>query len=429
MTPGIEFAAFIGIDWEHEAHAVCVLPAAGGVAQQGRVKQTPEAIAAWAAERREQFGGRPVAVCLEQSRGALVYALMQYEFLVLHPLNPKQLADYRAALYPSGAKCDPTDAELLARFLRDHTDKLRAWRPDDAITRGLRLLTEQRRKWVQDRVAATNELQQRLKESYLLAFELCGLNLASESSLALLEKFPSQRELQRASPKQLERWLPKRRRVADDPPAAELLRARIAVIHAALPLTTDEPVLEHARLVVGHLVVQLRALNRAIRDCDQKIAELFAAHPDGELFASFPGAGQALAPRLAAAYGTDRDKFPAAEDMQQLSGIAPVTKASGKSQIVQMRWACPKFLRQTFHEFAGSSIKYSRWAKAYFDMRKARGHRYHEILRGLAFKWQRILFHCWKTHQPYHEDHYLQRLRDTGSPIIQFLPPDPIPLA
>ena len=115
--------------------------------------------------------------------------------------------------------------------------------------------------------------------------------------------------------------------------------------------------------------------------------------------------------------------------MQQLSGIAPVTKASGKSQIVQMRWACPKFLRQTFHEFAGSSIKYSRWAKAYFDMRKARGHRYHEILRGLAFKWQRILFHCWKTHQPYHEDHYLQRLRDTGSPIIQFLPPDPIPLA
>lgn len=428
MTEGAEFAAFVGLDWEHEKHAVCLLPTAGGMAQHGEVKQTPEAIAAWVAELRERFGGRPVAVCLEQSRGALVYALMQYDFLVLFPLNPKQLSDYREALYPSGAKSDPTDAELLARFLRDHTDKVRAWRPDDAITRGLRLMTEQRRKWVQDRVAITNELQQRLKESYVLALELCGEDLWSERFLALLDKFPSQHELQRASPKQLEKWLPKRRRAADDPPAEEILHERIAAIRKAAPMTTDDAVLEHARLVVTHLVVMIRALNRAIIECDRKIAELFAEHPDGELFASFPGAGKALAPRLAAAYGTDRDKFQDAQDMQQLSGIAPVTRASGKTKVVHMRWACPKFLRQTFHEFARCSIKFSRWAKAYVAMRKAHGHRYQGILRALAFKWQRILFQCWKTRQPYDEDRYLQRLRKTGSTIIQFLQPDPLPL-
>jgi hypothetical protein len=74
--------------------------------------------------------------------------------------------------------------------------------------------------------------------------------------------------------------------------------------------------------------------------------------------------------------------------MQQLSGIAPVTKARGKTKIVQMRWVCPKFVRQTFHEFARCSIKYSRWAKAYVEMRKAKGHRYHQ---------------CWKTHELYDE--------------------------
>jgi transposase len=427
MTQGVEFAAYVGLDWEHEKHAVCLLPPAGGTAQHGEVQQTPEGITAWVAELRERFGGRPVAICLEQSRGALVYALMQYDFLVLYPINPKQLSDYREALYPSGAKSDPTDAELLARFLRDHMDKLRAWRPDDAITRGLRLMTEQRRKWVEDRVALTNELQQRLKESYVLALEFSDNDLASERFLALLAKFPSEHELQRASPKQLEKWLPTRRRVADDPPAEEIVRERIALIRRAVPMTTDRAVLEHARLVVPRLVVMIRTLNQSIAQCEEKIDELFAQHPDGKLFASFPGAGKALAPRLAAAYGTDRDKFQSAQDMQQLSGIAPVTRASGKTKVAYMRWGCPKFLRQTFHEFARCSIKFSRWAKAYVAMRKASRHRYQETVRALAFKWQRILFQCWKTRQPYDEDRYLERLRATGSKIIQFLPPDLVP--
>jgi transposase len=426
MMPTAEFAAYVGLDWEQEKHAICVLPAAGGVVRHGEVTHDPEGIAAWVAELRGQFGGRQVAICLELSRGAVVYALMQCDFLVLFPINPKQLADYRAAVYPSGAKNDPNDAELLARFLRDHPDKVRAWRPDDAVTRGLRLMTEQRRKWVQDRVARTNELQQRLKESYVLALDLCSRDLWSERFLTLLEKFPSQRELQRASPKQFTQWLPKRRRAIDDPPAEELLHQRIAALRKATPMTNDRAVLEHSRLAITNLVVMIRALNRSIAECDGKIAELFAEHPDASLFASFPGAGKALAPRLAAAYGADRDKFRDARDMQQLSGIAPITRASGKTKVVQMRWACPKFLRQTFHEFALNSIKSSRWAKAYVAMRKAGGHRHQEIIRGLAFKWQRILSSCWKARQPYDEDHYLQRLRAAGSKLISFLPPDPL---
>jgi transposase len=404
------------------------LSPAGGAAQQREVDHDPEAIAEWVAELRQQFGGKPVAICLEMSRGGLVYALMQYDVLVLYPINPKQLSDYRAALYPSGSKNDPNDAELLARFLREHKDKLRAWHPDDVVTRSLRLMSEQRRKWVEDRVARTNELRQFLKDSYILALDFCSGSLHSEPFLALLEKFPSQRELQRASPKQLEKLLPKRRRKTDDPPAEELLRQRIAAVRKAQPLTADRAVLEHARIAIANLVIMIRALNQAVTEVDAKIAELFAEHPDAAIFDSLPGAGKALAPRLAAAYGTDRDKFQGAEEMQQLSGIAPVTKASGKTKVVQMRWACPKFLRQTFHEFAMASAKYSAWAKAYVAMRTAAGHPYQEIIRGLAFKWQRIITRCWKNRQPYDEHRYLQRLRDTGSRLIAYLPKEPEPV-
>jgi transposase len=359
----------------------------------------------------------------------LVGALLQYEFLVLFPLNPKQLAAYREALSPSGAKDDRTDAELLACFLRDHHRQLRAWRPGDEITRRLALLTEQRRRWVEDRVALGNELLQRLKESYLLALEFHGAQWHSEKFLALLEKFPSQRELQRASPKQLAQWLPRRRRVADDPPAEELLQQQIAAIRAALPITTDPAVLAVSRLAVVHAVALLRTLNQAIAECEQQVAELLARHPDAQLFASFPGAGKALVPRLIAAFGTDREKFASARELQQFSGIAPVTKSSGKTRIVQMRWACPKFLKQTFHEYAGCSVKQSRWAKAYFDMLRAQGHGYHEAIRSLAFKWQRIMFRCWQARENYDEERYLRRLRCTQAKLLQYLPPEPVPIA
>ncbi|HWB11657.1 MAG TPA: transposase [Pirellulales bacterium] len=178
MNGSSQVAAYVGLDWEEEAHSVCLLLADGGAAEEYELKNDPEVIAVWVAGLRQRFGGQPVAVCLEQWRGALIYVLMQYEFLVLYPINPKQLSDCRTALYPSGAKSDPNDAELLARFLREQRDKLRAWHPEDAITRGLRLMSEQRRKWVQDRVVQTNALRQRLKDGYRLAWifatAICG---------------------------------------------------------------------------------------------------------------------------------------------------------------------------------------------------------------------------------------------------------------
>ena len=48
----------------------------------------------------------------ELAKGALVYALQKYDFLVLFPVNPATLAKYRQAFTPSQAKDDPTDAEL-----------------------------------------------------------------------------------------------------------------------------------------------------------------------------------------------------------------------------------------------------------------------------------------------------------------------------
>ena len=68
-----------------------------------------------------------------------------------------------------------------------------------------------------------------------------------------------------------------------------------------------------------------------------------------------------MAPRLLAAFGSQRERYQNAAEVQTLSGIAPVTEDSGKSSWVQFRFACSKFLRQSLHEWAALSITQSQW--------------------------------------------------------------------
>ena len=140
-------------------------------------------------------------------------------------------------------------------------------------------------------------------------------------------------------------------------------------------------------------------------------------HPEERLFASFPSAGPVLVPRLIAAFGTQRDRYATATDLQSLSGIAPVTESSGKQEWVHFRWACSHFLRQTFHEYAAHSIVKSTWARAYYESQIEAKKTHHAAVRALAFKWIRIMFRCWKDGKTYDEQAYAAALRKRNSPL------------
>ena len=74
-----EYAALVAIDWADQKHAVCLLDPSSGKREHSIVKHTPQALQEWALSLRQRFAG-PIAVGLEQSRGPLIYALLQYDF-------------------------------------------------------------------------------------------------------------------------------------------------------------------------------------------------------------------------------------------------------------------------------------------------------------------------------------------------------------
>jgi len=154
-----------------------------------------------------------------------------------------------------------------------------------------------------------------------------------------------------------------------------------------------------------------------IADLDHSIEEAAAAHPDFFIFDSLPGAGAVMAPRLLAAFGSQRERYGSADEVQTYTGIGPVMERSGKKQWVHFRWAAPKFLRQSFHEWAGNSIPRSVWERSYYQQQRSKGKGHHAAVRALAFKWIRILFRCWKDGVAYDESKYLATNVKRGSPL------------
>ena len=101
QQPEPEFAAFVGIDWADRQHFwACQMPGSRRI-EQGELPQTPEAVEEWAMELHRRFGGAPMAIALEQSRGALIFLLGKYAHLILYPVHPTSLANYRKTFRPS----------------------------------------------------------------------------------------------------------------------------------------------------------------------------------------------------------------------------------------------------------------------------------------------------------------------------------------
>jgi transposase len=402
-------AAWIGLDWGHREHAFALQPAAGP-AEEGTLLHTSESLHGWLRDLEQRFGGRPVALALEASRGAVIHALVQYPWLTIYPINPVTSDRYRKAFTPSGASDDLPDARVLLELARDHAAKLRPLAIQDPQTLKLTGLVEVRRDFVDRRTQVLNQLTSLLRAYYPQALELVG-DLDTDLAVEFLSRWPDLLSLKATRP-----GLVKRFYYAHHLRRPELLEARLQLIRQAVALSNDEARTSVAVLQLRCLLDQLRALRKHVAILDTQIRSVFAAHPEAALFRDLPGAGPALAPRLCVAFGTLRALYPDPASLQKHAGVAPVREKSGQSLWTHWRWLAPVFLRQTLVEWAGQTVRYSAWAKIYYERMKARGKGHHAILRALAFKWIRVLWKCWQTRTPYDEARYLRQLIHRKSP-------------
>ncbi len=380
----------------------------------GTLDQDARRIEAWVKQLRDDHPHQQFAVAIETTKGPLISALLQHDDFTIYPVNPAALAAYRKAFAHGGGKNDPGDAMLLCQYLTHYIQRLKPLRQDQPLTRTLAAMAQDRRRLVDQRTAHCNELKAVLKSYFPEVLQLGAAKIYADFVVAFLLKYPSLAAAQKAGANKLRKLFYGigTRAKADQ---------RVELLLAATALSNEEVLIATCAMRVTALVKLIQTYNQQIRVYRSKITQLVAEHEDYAIFKSLPGASDLTHSRMIAAMGDDRSRYASAESLQAASGIAPLTTQSGKQRFVSCRWACTKFMKQTFHEFAGLSIKCSKWAAVFYQMQKDKGKTPQMAKRALAYKWQRIIFRCWQDRVPYDEAKYIQRLKKTGSPIYQLI--------
>ena len=238
------------------------------------------------------------------------------EDVLLYPINPKQLARYRES-YPGGGKNDPTDAMYLARMLSERITTLKAWQPDDENTRLIANLSQQRRKIVDGQTKLRQQLKALLKSYFPVVLELFGKDYQLPLLLSVLCRWPDPRKLRRAD-RQLIRRVLSEHSIRNEEQQNEIIDR----IRAAQLLTRDDALIIPSAMAVKLLANQIQQAQKTIEEFDARIAEAMKQHPDAHLFTNLRGAGNALAPRLLCAFGSQRDRWEDADSLASFSGIA-----------------------------------------------------------------------------------------------------------
>jgi transposase len=380
---------FTGIDWAADEHAVCVIDAAGRVADRFTISHTAEGFERLIGRLAPHGDPAGLPIAIERPDGRLVDRLLAAGHPVV-PVKTTAIKAWREAEVGSGAKSDPGDAQVIADYLRLRGPDLRELRPFSAETRALRAVVRTRGDLVDARVAAGNQLSALLAASWPGAGELFA-DVWSEIALAFLERYPTPTAAAHLGEARMAAFLRKHGYSGRRTPAALLERLRSAPVGLA-----DGPESEARRDAVLAMVRVVRALNGSIKDLDRSVVAHLDEHPDAVVFRSLPRAGRVNAAQMLAEWGDCREAYDGPEAVAALSGMAPVTRRSGRHLAVGFRWACNSRFRNAIATFADNSRHASPWAADIYARAIERGFDHPHAVRVLARSWIRVIFRCWQ---------------------------------
>jgi hypothetical protein len=392
---------FVGLDWAEEHHDVVVMDELGGVAAARRV---PEGLAGLTAlhELLADYATDPaeVVVGTETDRGLFVGALVAAGYRV-YAVNPLAVSRYRDRHVVSGAKSDAGDAKVLADLVRTDRHNHRPGGGESDLAEAVKVLARTHQSLVWTRQRQVNQLRSLLREYYPGALAAFGADLAGRDALAILAVAPTPilgRRLSRAKLAAVLRRAGRQRSITD----------RAVRLQAALraPQLEASPIVAEAYgAAVAALVRVIAALGEQLEQLTQQLHRHFEQHPDAEIVRSQPGLGVILGARVVAEFGDDPTRYANPKARKNYAGTAPITRASGKRQVVVARLARNRRLADACYLWAFSALGASPGARAYYDHCRAAGKTHHQALRALANRLVGILHGCLRHRTRYDELH------------------------
>lgn len=392
---------FVGWDWGNSTHDMTVIDDNGSKVHRSAVPHTEAGITA-AIARLAEFGDpSELPVAIETTRGLVVDRLTATGHPVI-PVHPNAFHAARPRWGAARAKTDPGDSFKLADYARTDGHRLPRLQPTTAATRELQALTRARGDQLELRIAAVNQLAA-LLDQYWPGGKAVFAALHSTITLAFLTRYPTAASASKLTAKQLETFCRKHSYSGRRTGTELLERLRAA------PIPDSAIGDEITAQVITAQVSVVRALQAGIDDLDKAIADKVKTHPYAALLADLPRIGTLNLAQIIAEVGPILERTTSFDQLAAETGIAPVTRASGKSHVVGFRHATNRRARQALHTWIDNSRRSDPWAQQRYADARARGQRHPHALRTLGRSWLRIIWACWRTQTPYDPEHRAAR--------------------
>ena len=393
---------FVGDDWAEDHHDVEFVDDGGR--RLGR-RRFPEGVGGLAGLHAMIAEHLPVeaepsevVVGIETDRGPWVQALLAAGYIV-YAVNPLQAARYRDRHGTSGSKSDPGDAHLLAELVRLDRAHHRPVAGDSDTAEHVKVLARAHQSMIWSRQRQANMLRSMLREFYPAALVAFGEDLTGRDAMAVLAVAPSPDQGRRLSTARVVTVLRRAGRQRNHAAAAE----RIVTALGTEQLTARPGVVAAYSASTSALVAVITELSQQVSVLAEQVGEGFGRHPDAEIYLSQPGLGEILGARVLAEFGDDPHRYADYRARKNYSGMAPVTKASGKSRVVLARHTRNRRLGDALYLQAFAALSTSPGARGYYDDHRARGNTHHQALRALANRLVGILDGCLRHRQRYDE--------------------------
>jgi transposase len=390
---------FLGVDWAEDHHDLCLLDSDGRVLAARRIPEGIDGVGvlhALVADHIEDPA--EVSVGIETDRGLLVGSLVAAGYEV-YAINPLAASRYRDRHATSRAKSDRGDAKMLADLVRTDRHNHRPVAADSELLEAVKVLARSHQNLIWTRQRQTNQLRSTLREYYpgaLVAFD----DLAHPDALAVLAKAPTPERGRRLSTAQIRSALKAAGRQRNLDQRAEQIRDALRAPQLqAPPLVADA-----YGTVVAALVPVIKGLTVQIGAVEAKLIERFEQHPDAELLLRLPGLSFILAARVLTEFGDVPNRYADAKARRNYAGTAPITRASGTSEVVLARLARNRRLFDACYQWAFCALTASPGARAYYDAHNPGPRTGKTARRKLANKLVGIL-HGTLTHRTAYDEH------------------------
>jgi transposase len=395
---------YAGVDWADREHRVYVGDQSGKKVAEMTVEETSSGLAEfghWLDQRRAEE--TELWAAIEKPQGRIVDFLLDHG-VVVYPVNPKAVDRARDRFRMSQSKSDGFDAYVLAEFVRTDHGHLRALEPSSEQAQELKMLSRDHQRMQRHNSRLLNQLRVTLKEYYPRPLEVFD-DLETQIARDFLKHYPTPAELSKLSRKQWKRFATREHHLSEA--RCQELWEELSKPQLAIP---QHVVRAKARLVQA-LLEQLDASVKAVKTYTEEVQRFFASMPAAQFVKTLPGAKSGTTvPLLWAELGDAKSRWQSFRHLQAEAGGVPVTKASGKSRVVQFRFACNKLLRYASYWFSFNSLNRCEWANKYYRDQRRKGHSHHQALRALGAKWLKIIFVMWRDHKPYDENYHLANI-------------------